>query len=124
MITNFGTLMHYSFAQKAVAPQKIDRTARASTAELQARVDRQNMVIQTLLMLLMEKKVFNEAEFTQWVDWVDSLDGKVDGKLTEDNRPIECSNCHRMNPSTARKCQYCNRDLPVQVIDRRDKKSD
>ncbi len=89
--------------------------------QLQDRVERLNLVVQTLLALLLEKKVIGEEEFQQWLDYVDELDGVKDGKLREDKRPIPCPSCQRNSPSHARKCSYCGAPLnpkPLAVQER------
>jgi hypothetical protein len=97
------------------------RAARGSIDQIEDRLERQNMVIQTLLMLLLEKKVIEEKEFREWMNYVDRLDGRADGKLRENIAPRSCPGCGRMNPAKAPQCQYCGHDLPRDVIDPRHK---
>lgn len=79
--------------------------------QLEARVERQNLLIQTLLMLLLEKKVIGEEEFRKWLIYVDELDGKRDGRLKADNTPQECPKCHRKNQHKASQCMYCGEEF-------------
>ena len=60
---------------------------RNSIDALEMRIDRQNLVIQTLLILLLEKKVFDEAECRKWRDYADNLDVRADGRLKESSLP-------------------------------------
>lgn len=92
---------------------------RGTIEALEARLERQYMLLQTLLMLLLEKKVIDENEFREWVTYVDSLDGRTDGRLTENKAPIDCPSCRRRNPPTAVRCQYCGTEMAAQIIDPR-----
>ena len=98
---------------------QVSRTS-SDKLELQQKIERQNLIIQTLLMILLEKKVIYEEEFKEWMDYVDGLDGKVDGRLEENKGPVSCPECGRKNPPSAAKCQYCMHELPQDFLFRRD----
>ncbi len=87
--------------------------------DLSARVERQNLVLQTVLALLLEKRVVDEEELHQWVNYIDRLDGRLDGKLTEDRSPRACPACNRKNPAAAARCAYCGHDLGQSGFDPR-----
>ena len=95
------------------------RTQSSDMVDLQMRLERQNMVIQALLMLLVEKKVIGADEFEQWIEYVDGLDGRVDGRLAPDRSPQRCPRCQRNNSSTAVQCQYCGSEFQTRAMDRR-----
>ncbi len=86
---------------------------------LEARLDKQTLLLQTLLMILLEKKVIFEDEFKEWMDYVDELDGKRDGKLQEDKTPRSCPSCGRNSARHQAKCQYCGHELPVDFLHHR-----
>jgi hypothetical protein len=88
-----------------------DMGARSEVEQLKARIERQNLLIQTMLMILLEKKVLHEDEFKEWLDYVDELDGVRDGKLREDKRPLACSQCGRNSPKGSAKCIYCGSEF-------------
>jgi hypothetical protein len=88
---------------------RVDHT---SLRELEDRVARQKLYIQTLLRLLLEKGVIQREEFGEWLDYVDALDGRADGKLAKDTRSKTCARCRRVNPVQARRCQYCDTEFP------------
>jgi hypothetical protein len=92
---------------------------RDSLDGLAMRVDRQNLIIQALLMLLLEKNVIADQEFRNWLAYADELDGRADGKLTPDNSPVACPACKRNNPSTATRCQYCDQAFAADYLDHR-----
>ncbi len=91
----------------------------AAFAQLKSQVERQHLVIQTLLMLLLEKKVIDETELRQWMHYVDMLDGRHDGRLSEDRSPVACSACGRVSSATQLRCAYCGTELPTNMVDRR-----
>lgn len=80
--------------------------------DLEDRVARQNLYIQTLLRLLLEKGVMQKEEFGQWLDYVDALDGRWDGKLGEDGSVKTCGRCRRVSPLRSRRCSYCDAEFP------------
>jgi len=86
---------------------------------LRIRLERQSLLIQTLLMILLEKKVVDEAEFREWLDYVDELDGAKDGRLKEDRSPVACPACKRNNPRQASRCQYCGHELTPDFLQHR-----
>jgi hypothetical protein len=86
--------------------------------ELQASLERQNLMVQTLARLLIAKGIVSEEELDQWMAYVDGLDGAVDGKLRKGRVPRACPDCNRMNPPNAVKCQYCSTDLPVGFLEK------
>jgi hypothetical protein len=96
---------------------------RSSVEALELRVDRQNLLIQTLLIVLLEKKIFDEAEFKRWRDYADNLDGRADGKLRESATPVSCPKCQRNNPPTASQCVYCGEPFEAPAADPRYKPS-
>lgn len=95
---------------------KIDTRAGHNFDVLRAMIERQELIIQTLLRLLIEKKVIDKDEFAQWIDYVDRLDGKLDAKLEERRTPVTCPKCKRPNPHAARLCAYCSAELPLEFL--------
>ena len=91
--------------------------ARQAVDELSARLDRQNLLLQTLLRLLLEKGVIQEEEFKQWIAYVDALDGKADGKLQKEKGIKNCPVCGRVSQMDATKCQYCGAEYPVEFLE-------
>lgn len=88
----------------------------SSVGDLEARVEQQSLMIQTLLMILLEKKVIQEEEFREWLVYVDELDGVRDGKLKQDKSPITCPKCKRNNSRNRTSCQYCGEDFPMEFL--------
>jgi hypothetical protein len=111
MFSGAAAAAAYHSATRLTATQQSGSTqdlgARSEVEALRQKVERQALLIQTLLMILLEKKVLHEEEFKEWLDYVDQLDGTRDGKLKEDRSPQACSNCGRNSPRNAPKCLYC-----------------
>ena len=99
-------------------PLRSNRDAGGNVQELTLRLDRMHLMVQTLSRLLVAKGLVTEEELNEWMRYVDSLDGNVDGKLRSSRAPVACSHCKRMNPPTAPKCQYCGGELPSEFLDR------
>jgi hypothetical protein len=88
------------------------RDSRQSLNDLESRIARQDLYIQTLLRLLLEKGIIQKEEFGEWLDYVDSLDGRTDGRLSPSSGSKSCKRCRRVNPIHARLCQYCDALFP------------
>lgn len=52
-------------------------------------IEEQNLVLQTLLAILLDKGILTEEEFSTWARKCDELDGKQDGRLAHDKSPIK-----------------------------------
>ena len=86
---------------------------------LEVKLERSNLLLQTLLMILLEKKVIQEDEFREWLVYVDQLDGARDGRVRENSAPILCPQCMRNSPRLATKCLYCGEPFTVEFLARR-----
>jgi ribosomal protein L40E len=121
MINRFST--HSNFVTGVMQPSGPTKKAGSTTLDqLQFQIDRQHLVIQTLLIMLLEKGVMTEQELNEWIDYVDGLDGRRDGRLKADVSPITCSSCGRKNSPNAGHCQYCGHDFDLRIVDPRHKK--
>lgn len=111
----------YSAANRIAtsAERTADPSLRTSVQDLERMVERQALLIQTLLMLMLEKKVVHEDEFREWLAYVDELDGVRDGRVREEKAPVSCPKCRRNNPRTAAKCQYCGEEFTPEFLFRR-----
>jgi len=101
------------------AGSSVDAHTRSTVQELESRVEKQNLLIQTLLMILLEKKVLHEDEFKEWMLYVDELDGVRDGRIRADKTPVACPKCRRNNSAGAVKCQYCGEEIDPEFLVRR-----
>jgi len=93
-----------------------DGKARSKIDALTRRVDRQDLIIHTLIGILLEKHNFTEDEFKEFIIKVDELDGVRDGKRAKPKRgPVECPSCHTKNSPDAAKCVMCGHAIEVDV---------
>lgn len=101
------------------ANRVVDSATRSTVQDLERVVDRQTLLLQTLLMLLLEKKVIHEDEFREWIAYVDELDGVRDGRVKAEKAPVSCPKCKRNNQPGAAKCQYCGEAFTPEFLFRR-----
>jgi hypothetical protein len=106
---------HLAFAQNIMNPPATKGPS-AEVVDLQMRVERQSLLLQTLLMILLEKKVIHDDEFREWMTYVDELDGSRDGRLREDRSPRPCPQCNRRNKAAATNCQYCGAAIESEYL--------
>lgn len=118
VVSTVDSLMHLDSPGmgRRTDTRPLPSTPSGALEEMQHRLDRQYLLIQTLLMILIEKKVIHEDEFVEWMDYVDELDGSKDGRLKETKTPQQCPKCKRRSPATATKCIYCAEDFPTQFL--------
>lgn len=112
-----------NFDGPSVASKSSGQSISADFVSLEDRLEKQNLLIQTLLMILLEKKVIHEDEFKEWMIYVDELDGKRDGKLRENKSPVICPKCKRNNPPNRTACQYCGIEFPPEFLQYKNKES-
>lgn len=118
-MNSFGR-SHMGVLNEIIEPRfQPGKAPNATMEHLQARLDRTTLILQTLMMILMEKKVVHEDELREWVKYVDELDGCLDGRLREDKSPIACPKCARKNPRATPTCQYCGTALEQDILFRR-----
>lgn len=119
----FFNASHSGFVRQLTTPAIPSRSSssvgRGEINELATMVERQHLVIQTLLMLLLEKKIISEKELQEWTAYVDGLDGNVDGRLRAEKSPKPCPACARNNAPDAPRCAYCGASLAIDIVDRR-----
>jgi len=109
-------------AARPLIRTRVEQPSLAGLIALEERLDRLELLLQTLLRLLVEKKLIEREEFRQWIDYVDALDGSRDGKMRQTRRPHVCPACGRRSRPAARTCQYCGADLPARDFDEASKK--
>ncbi len=88
------------------------RRAENATARLEDQLQRQALIIRSLLEMCSKKGLFNTDEFRELVTEIDLSDGKLDGKYKPMAGPRNCPNCGKVNGKTAMTCMYCQAALP------------
>lgn len=117
----FGGPAFRPLANSSTVPTSPKAEATSAVLELQDKVGRLNLMVQTLARLLLAKGVIKEEELQEWMKYVDNLDGVTDGKLRESKAPRECPKCKRMSQPRAGKCQYCGQEFDLVYLDHQDK---
>ena len=118
--------MHYNwvhnyYATSAASNAAVDAQNAATRAEnaltnLQDGLDRQALVIRTLLTACEKAGLFNEAQFRELLDEVDISDGRLDGKFRPQPSPRDCPSCSKVNSKRAVSCMYCGAILERREI--------
>ncbi len=75
--------------------------------DMERRYERLRLVTMAMWALLKERSGLTEADLQKYVNQVDLIDGKLDGRLTREKGIIECPRCHRRVLKTALACVYC-----------------
>ena len=83
---------------------------------LKERIERQNLIIQTLLVMLLEKGTITAEEFRETANRVDMCDGVRDGRLSEDKSLLPCPKCSGLNHNQATRCDHCGAALDPELI--------
>jgi len=92
------------------------RRAENALARLEDALDRQALVIRTLLTACEKAGMFNESTFRELMNDVDLSDGRLDGKFKPQAGPRECHACGKTNGKRAVTCMYCGVPLEGREI--------
>jgi hypothetical protein len=116
---HYGWIEYNSYANAQRASEgAMDAARRAENAlsRLEDTIDRQMLVIRTLLTACEKAGLFNEQQFRELMNDVDLSDGRLDGKFKPQAGPRECSNCGKPNGKRAVTCMYCGNPLEMREI--------
>jgi len=75
--------------------------------DLERRYERLRLVTIAMWALLKEHSGLTESDLRKYVNQVDLIDGKLDGKLSRNKGVIECQKCDRRILKSALVCVYC-----------------
>lgn len=95
----------------AAGAERAASRAESALLQLQDQIDRQALLIRSLLVLMDKKGMTNEAEFRQLLEEVDLSDGRRDGKYRPQQTPRSCPKCQKTNSKRAVVCMYCGAPL-------------
>jgi hypothetical protein len=109
-------MIHQKAALALMKSFSFDQGEAAEELDLETRLEQQNLVIQTILALMLEKGVFTEDEFRVMAKQMDELDGRRDGKLAEDMTTVACPGCNALVRKTAVECPKCGIALEPDLI--------
>lgn len=104
-IHQYGQINRLSSAQ-------VDTTRRvASTQEqlrrLENRYERMRLVTNALWRMLKEHTGLTDSDLKRFIERVDLLDGKLDGKLAGTTGAMDCPRCSRRILKSAAACPWC-----------------
>lgn len=103
-------------SQSALDAKDAARRAENALARLEDAMDRQALIIRTLLSICEKKGLFNEPEFREFMNDVDLSDGRLDGKFKPQATPRACPACGKTNGKRAVTCMYCGVPLEDREI--------
>jgi hypothetical protein len=75
--------------------------------DLERRYERLRLVTMAMWALLKEHSGLSESDLRRFVNQVDLIDGKLDGKLSRDKGIIDCTKCQRRILRSSLTCVYC-----------------
>jgi hypothetical protein len=97
---------HRAAASASASARSADR-AISEAERMRDAIERQTLVIQTLLTFCERKGLFNEQEFRELMNEIDLSDGFLDGKFKPQHGPQTCAACGKISGRHAVNCMYC-----------------
>ena len=99
--------MRAAIAEASASVAKIDaRAAHREAQNVGAELDRLEMILEALWLLLKEKTGVTDEELVERIRQVDMADGKLDGK-SKPNATFDCLECGRTVSRRNLRCLYC-----------------
>lgn len=104
-------------ANAASDAESAARRAENVTAHLQDQLERQALIMRSLLTACEKAGIFTEDQFRELVTEIDLSDGRLDGKYKPQQQgPMICAGCGKPNGKRAMKCMYCGAVLEQRDI--------
>lgn len=88
----------------------------SATERMRDAIERQALVIQTLLTFCERKGLFSEQEFRELMNEIDLQDGFLDGKLKPQQGPQTCAECGKISGRHAVNCMYCGAQFDARPL--------
>ncbi len=92
------------------------RSARSMSERVGDALDRQALIIRTILTFCERKGLFKEDEFRELMNEIDLSDGHLDGKYRPQHGPQTCPSCGKTNGKRAVSCMYCGTQLDERPV--------
>lgn len=102
-------------AEAATQASRTAANAEAAIFELRDQVERQALLIRSLLLVLDRRGLTNEDDFREIMEEVDLSDGRRDGRYRPLGPLKDCPRCSKVNKKRAVVCLYCGTKLPQDV---------
>ncbi|MBX3475037.1 MAG: hypothetical protein KF754_11690 [Planctomycetes bacterium] len=99
-------------SRNATAAESAANRAESALMRMEDTIQRQALIIRSLLEVCARKQLFDEKEFRDIVNEIDLSDGRLDGKYKPAAGPRNCPECGKINGKSAITCMYCSAHLP------------
>lgn len=87
------------------------QSTREQLADLERRHEQLKLVTLSIWSLLRDHSGLLESDLRKYVEDIDLLDGKKDGKINDKKERLNCTGCDRVILSTATACPYCGEHI-------------
>ncbi len=94
----------------------ISANTKAKIRDLEARVDKLELICESLWEFIKEDKKLKEVDLIERMTQIDLQDGVYDHKKKKSSS-IKCTKCKRMNSKRHSKCMYCGQVFIVGPFD-------
>ncbi len=101
---DFKTKMH---DEKLKSQSHKQTNIEARVRELEKRHEQLKLVTLSLWSMLRDRSGLKESDLREYVDEIDLLDGRRDGKVDLGKEKILCDGCDRIVLTTSLACPYC-----------------
>ena len=85
------------------------RSARLTTAEVEARLERTLLACEALWSLMRERFSLTDVDLVQRINDIDLMDGQLDGRAAKG--AVSCPKCKRTIGRRFPKCMYCGQAI-------------
>ena len=97
--------------EKEKAQDNKSDSLEARLQDLEQRHEQLKLITLAFWSLLRDHSGLMEADLRKYVEKIDLLDGKQDGKVTAQTEKVECTGCGRTVLGTSNVCAYCGTAL-------------
>jgi len=105
--------LHGGIVDSAKRGGEVRRT-QTDMYELEARLDRAELVCEALWTLMRDKLGVTDEQLISRINDIDLSDGKLDGKVRK--AAVACPKCHRQVGARFAKCMYCGQPVPKDLF--------
>ena len=111
-MSGFFIFSHMHASAEAAQAGGEARRARTGLDELEARLDKTELVCEALWTLMRDKLGIADEQLVNRINDIDLSDGKLDGKVRRSATP--CAKCGRNVASRFARCMYCGQPMAKQ----------
>jgi hypothetical protein len=96
----------------------IARRAESQVVLLEADVERLLMITEALWTMLKEQHGYTDSDLIKRVAAIDMRDGKLDGRVADQEGPLTCPQCSRTLIGNRPVCLYCGKPVARDPFER------